>query len=205
MTIYFSSDQHFWHANVIKYCNRPYSSVEEMNEALVRNWNAVVQPDDDVYVLGDFSFALRSVELYSNRLLGNKKLVPGNHDPICSLNKHYRKAKNQGELKKLFQAYEDRGWEILPENFELNIPEVGIVNLAHVPYDNEDSRYQEFKPYNDGRWLICGHIHQHWKIKDKMINVGCDVWQGFPVHLDKIKDLILKEENSCYAKLETWT
>jgi calcineurin-like phosphoesterase family protein len=51
---FFSSDPHFWHNNVIKYCMRPYTTVEEMNEDMVNKWNEVVAPEDEVYNLGDF-------------------------------------------------------------------------------------------------------------------------------------------------------
>lgn len=82
--IWFSSDHHFWHENILKYCNRPFGSVEEMNEALVNNWNSVVKPDDHVYHLGDFCFG--NVEKWNwclepGRLNGHIHLILGNHDP----------------------------------------------------------------------------------------------------------------------------
>lgn len=82
--IYFASDHHFWHENILKYCNRPFGSVEEMNEALVSNWNSVVKPDDHVYHLGDFCFG--NVEKWNwclepGRLNGHIHLIMGNHDP----------------------------------------------------------------------------------------------------------------------------
>ena len=52
--IYFTSDLHFNHANIIMLCNRPFQSVEEMNRVLIENWNNAVNKNDDVYVLGDF-------------------------------------------------------------------------------------------------------------------------------------------------------
>lgn len=54
--IWFTSDQHFYHKNVIRYCNRPFKSLEEMHETLIQNWNKVVGPTDIVYILGDFAF-----------------------------------------------------------------------------------------------------------------------------------------------------
>lgn len=191
MTIYFTSDNHFWHARVIEYCNRPFHHVEEMNEALIYNWNSVVTPEDTIYCLGDFSFAGRSVELYSHRLNGNKILIPGNHDPIHPYNKHFKKALKRGDIHYWKRFYESYGWTVLSEIGEtLDIPGCGVVNLCHMPYDTMDSRYTDHVPYNDGRWLLCGHIHEKWQIRDKMINVGVDVWDYKPVSIDEITKII---------------
>lgn len=190
---YLTSDNHFWHANVIKYCNRPYYSVEEMNEAMIYNWNSVVKPEDTIYCLGDFSFAGRSVELYSSRLNGNKILVPGNHDPIHPYNKHFKKSAKQGDSLYWKRFYESHGWTVLCEIGEtLDIPNVAIVNLNHMPYDTVDPRYQDYLTHNDGKWLLCGHVHQNWKVKDRMINVGVDVWNFTPINVDEISKIILQ-------------
>ena len=79
--IHFTSDTHWHHANVIEYSNRPYSSVEEMNEALIANWNAVVNDGDVVWHLGDFAFC-KAQEIWkiTSRLKGQINLVLGNHD-----------------------------------------------------------------------------------------------------------------------------
>ena len=82
--LFFTSDMHGFHTNIIKYCNRPFGSVEEMNEALVANWNSVVGPDDHVYNLGDFCFG--NVEKWNwflepGKLNGHIHLILGNHDP----------------------------------------------------------------------------------------------------------------------------
>ena len=79
--VYFTSDTHFGHENIIKWCRRPYSSVEEMNEKLIENWNSVVGPDDIVFHLGDFAFGGSGLwkEVLS-RLNGKKYLIIGNHD-----------------------------------------------------------------------------------------------------------------------------
>ena len=191
MKIWFTSDPHYYHANVIKYCDRPYGSVEHMNESLIANWNAVVAPEDTVYCLGDFSFAPRPVELFSQRLNGTKYLVPGNHDPIHPYNKHFKRAVKNGTLGDLKQVYRLNGWNLMSEISEtLDLPEVGLVNLNHLPYNNDDTRYVNYLPVDDGKWLICGHVHQHWKVKDRMINVGVDVWNYAPVGLDEIVKII---------------
>lgn len=79
--IFFCSDLHFHHKNIIKYSNRPFSSVQEMNEALIKNWNAVVQPDDTVWQLGDFAFcSYDEIKKIIRRLNGHKNFLFGNHD-----------------------------------------------------------------------------------------------------------------------------
>ncbi|MDR3217270.1 MAG: metallophosphoesterase [Clostridiaceae bacterium] len=81
--IFYTADLHFGHENVIKYCNRPFPNIEEMNETLIKNWNSVVTTDDTVYVVGDFcyrsAFSMKPVLL---RLKGTKHLIMGNHDHV---------------------------------------------------------------------------------------------------------------------------
>ena len=78
---FFTSDQHFFHYNIIKYCSRPFESVEEMNEVMIERWNAVVKPDDIVYHLGDFSLStVSAAHGICCRLNGTKYLIRGNHD-----------------------------------------------------------------------------------------------------------------------------
>jgi calcineurin-like phosphoesterase family protein len=69
MTIYFTADLHLDHANIIRYCNRPFQDVQEMNECLIKNWNSCIQPNDQVYILGDlvFAFESRAISLVSHR------------------------------------------------------------------------------------------------------------------------------------------
>lgn len=194
--IFFTSDLHIWHTNVIKYCSRPFSSIEEMNEMLVKNWNEVVGPEDSVYCLGDFAMAFHPVETFSPRLLGKKYLVPGNHD-FC--HSYHKKSRNPENRQKWIKSYEDNGWIVLPEQTSLDIPSVANVQLCHHPYylvgqDLFDDKYERWRPKDDGRWLLCGHVHQNWLKIDKMINVGVDVWNFAPVSIDEIKRIILSEK-----------
>jgi Predicted phosphoesterase or phosphohydrolase len=77
------SDTHFSHGNIIKYCDRPFRDVEEMNERLIENWNSVVGANDRVIHLGDFSFGNRKrLETVFSRLNGKIDLVMGNHDRL---------------------------------------------------------------------------------------------------------------------------
>lgn len=192
--IFFSSDQHYWHNNVIRYCNRPFTSVEEMNELMVLAWNMNVKPDDIVYNLGDFSLAFRAVETFPQRLLGTKYLVPGNHDFCHSYHKKSRTPENR---EKWLQKYRDHGFNVLPEQTTLELPELGIVNLCHHPYagpyelENGGDKYEKWRPVDDGKILLCGHVHEKWQTRRSpkgtlMINVGVDVHGMAPVSLEKI-------------------
>lgn len=193
--IYFTSDQHYWHARVIEYCGRPYKDVNEMNEMMIKNWNDVVQPDDTVYCLGDFSLAIRAVEVITPRLNGIKYLVPGNHDWCHS---YHRKSRKEERRKQFIQRYTDLGWIVLPEQTTLEIDGVGTVNMCHHPYyltHPSDDKYEKWRPTDDGNWLLCGHVHEKWKVVDKMINVGVDQWNFTPVSIEEIKKVIAEHEN----------
>ena len=80
---YLISDTHFNHLNIIKYCNRPFETVEEMNEFIIQKWNNTISNDDTVYFLGDFCLGNREkvIEL-GHRLNGHKILILGNHDRV---------------------------------------------------------------------------------------------------------------------------
>ncbi|GCD12887.1 metallophosphoesterase family protein [Clostridium tagluense] len=88
MSTYFTSDLHFWHKKIMEYEDRPFDTVEEMNEALIHNWNNTVKPIDDVYILGDVSFGNEEQTLkILNRLNGNMHLIYGNHDHVIKKSK----------------------------------------------------------------------------------------------------------------------
>lgn len=76
--IFFTSDTHFGHTNIIKYCNRPFSTVAQMDRTCIDNWNARVGEDDTVYFLGDFCF--RKAPEYQAELNGNIVFIKGSHD-----------------------------------------------------------------------------------------------------------------------------
>lgn len=76
--VYFISDLHFNHSNIIKYCHRPFRSVQSMNNALVRNWNQVVRPQDIVILVGDI--AIGDHRVWLEKLNGNIIVVHGSHD-----------------------------------------------------------------------------------------------------------------------------
>lgn len=78
--IWFISDTHFTHENIIGYCGRPFANATEMDEVMVANWNAHVRPQDHIYHLGDVAMDKKAVEAIMPRLQGHKRLVRGNHD-----------------------------------------------------------------------------------------------------------------------------
>jgi calcineurin-like phosphoesterase family protein len=119
----FSSDLHFHHKKICEYSGRPYSSVQEMNEALIKNWNEVVEPNDTIWTLGDFSFGnYQEITSVLRRLNGNHNMVLGNHDQTLIANKddllqsglvksiqHYKELKYNGNFIVLFH-YGQRVW-----------------------------------------------------------------------------------------------
>lgn len=87
--IWFIGDTHFCHRNIIKYCGRPFDSIEKMNEALISNWNKVVKRDDRVFMLGDFALCGKDkIVEFGQQLNGRKILILGNHDG-ASLSTYY--------------------------------------------------------------------------------------------------------------------
>jgi calcineurin-like phosphoesterase family protein len=81
VTTFFTADTHFGHAAIIRYQNRPFTTVEAMDEALISRWNDCVGPDDIVYHLGDFSYrSTKAADTYRQRLNGTIHLISGNHD-----------------------------------------------------------------------------------------------------------------------------
>ena len=77
--IWWTADTHLDHANIIRYCNRPFANKDEMNEVIIQNWNSVVKHEDTIYHLGDFAFS-KDPGKFFHRLNGNKILIKGNHD-----------------------------------------------------------------------------------------------------------------------------
>src|SRR5687768_15805370 len=101
--IWFTSDLHFGHDAVIRYGRRPWTNVDEMNEALIERWNAIVSEKDTVYVLGDVAFLKPpAISATLSRLKGHKYLVEGNHDkrmPAHVREKHFGWTQKIAEIK----------------------------------------------------------------------------------------------------------
>lgn len=176
--IWFTADTHFGHANIIKYCDRPFLSVEEMDREMIRRWRAAVAPTDTVYHLGDFAFGKpERIRRILSKLPGHKILVRGNHD--------------KGKV-------EEMGWDtVIYGHTAIQIPKRRVL-LSHYPYKPtkeeaarlETEGYQirqlERRPVDRGLWLLHGHVHERWKVRDRMVNVGVDIWDFCPVSLEEI-------------------
>jgi calcineurin-like phosphoesterase family protein len=163
--IYFSADLHFAHSNIIKYCNRPFQSVYEMDQILYNNWCSIVQPEDIVVVIGDLSIVRRPNQLsgtqrkYIQTLPGRKLLITGNHD----------KLQMQEFLKELDWVILN---EIVGEDFR----------IIHNPYLDKN----EYKFYEDKKFLLHGHCHGHHPNTPTRIDVGVDVFGMKPIELKTV-------------------
>lgn len=169
--VFFSSDTHYDHSNILEYSGRPYSSVEEMNEALVENWNAVVRKGDVVYHLGDF--ALGTVERateFAGRLNGNKYLVFGNHDK--AVRKH-----------KPFLGH----WVWQRELTDITVCDQKII-LCHYAM-------RVWKSSHHGSWQLYGHSHN--SLKDDphslQLDVGVDAWDYRPASFEEVRERMSKK------------
>ena len=167
--IYFTSDTHWNHANIIKYCNRPFPDVHTMNKALTENWNSVVTPEDDIYQLGDFAFG-NDPEKYMKFLNGNIISIRGNHDTDKACKKWIQK-----------MEFEYGGYKFLLNHRPVYIP--GTTD----PFNDADRSNINLDKYD---YILCGHVHEKWKINQKNINVGVDVWDFKPVSIDEIIEFI---------------
>lgn len=153
MNYHFTSDVHFYHANIIKYSNRPFVSVEEMNEALINNWNAVVAPNDIVWQLGDFSFAkIDKTEAILHRLNGQKYAVLGNHDQ--EIIKNRRDLLDKGLFKEIVSYKE----------LKINGEHLCLFHFAGRTWNKA----------HRGSWSLWGHTHGDMEPYARSVDVGVD-------------------------------
>lgn len=183
---YFIADLHFGHNNIIKLCNRPFSSVDEMDEAYISAWNAKVKKKaDTVYIVGDLVWEKADPLKYIRRLNGRKVLITGNHDKKWL-------AKND------YSEYFD---QIVPY-LEIKSNNVDIT-LCHYPMlEWKNSRKLGSKKLG---YLIHGHIHNRYCDDYKTLfmmphalNAGADINGFAPVSLE---ELIKNNETHKLSKL----
>ena len=169
--IFYTSDLHLGHANIIRHCNRPFASVEDMDEALIGNWNAKLTDGDTVHILGDLMFRNSCPsEEYLSRLKGKKHLVVGNHDKAWM---------KKVDLSRWFESVEMMRFFT---DGQRKITECHYPMMSW-PFANHDG------------WMVYGHIHEntnmdYWPMiaqNDHMLNAGVDI-NGFePVTFEEMQ------------------
>lgn len=154
MKTFLIADTHFNHTNIIKYCNRPFKDINEMNETLIKNWNEVISKDDLVYHLGDFGFFNNDELKELLKLLnGTKILLLGNHD-----------------LRRVVTTWKDLGFkEVYKKEIRL-----GKYILTHRPIHVEEEFINIFGHIHENE--LYGNFN-----KDNHINISIDVTNFYPV------------------------
>lgn len=164
--IYFTADHHFKHRNIIRYTNRPFKNVSEMDRKLVVIHNDTVSKDDEVYFLGDLTMLgpshKQNVEKIVSSLNGKKHLILGNHDRLKPFD------------------YVEIGFLSVHTALKLQTEKMGEIILTHDP--NTACMF----PKNV---VFCGHIHNLFRVVKNVVNVGVDVWNYGPVSMTTIEEL----------------
>ena len=188
--IFFTSDTHFNHSNIIKYCNRPFNHPDEMNEALINNWNSVVKENDIVFHLGDFMFGnINRFWEFRSRLNGKIYLIHGNHD---------YELMNKGNI--------EDGFELITSQLNI-VVDAQKIYLNHFPLLTFNGTYKE-KPV----WQLFGHVHSNKEhpqtsadikrldyLMPNQYDVGVDNNHYTPISFEEVKNIILKQiEKSKY-------
>ena len=162
MANWYTSDPHFFHANIIAHCNRPFASVEAMNAALIANF-ACVGAEDDLWIVGDFAFGPGArvegaLDVVFAALPGCKHLVLGNHDHKQVTALPWTSVSNLAEIK-------DDGQ---------------YLTLCHYPMIT-------FNHARKGALQLFGHVHNDWLGTRNSVNIGVDVWDFRPVQIAEIR------------------
>jgi calcineurin-like phosphoesterase family protein len=163
MNTFFTSDTHFSHANIIRFCSRPFSSADEMDHTIITKWNAKVAPGDRVYHLGDFMFAQREKILaMTRRLNGHIILIEGNHDEIGDPKNYGFAGKHQLLSIKL--------------------------NGAHITMCHYAMRVWEKSHFDS--WHLFGHSHGTLEPVGKTWDVGVDYNNFEPIEFEELKKIM---------------
>lgn len=165
MAVFFTSDTHFGHEAIIKLCERPFTSIDDMDEGIISRWNAMIAPGDTVYHLGDFSFRnARALSEYRRALNGTIHLVAGNHDRP--------------------QAEEyDRQFASVSSILEIKLHGKRIV-LCHYPMREWHGSWR-------GSWHLFGHVHSRLNHEPLgySLDVGVDSNEYKPWRFEEIEAL----------------
>ena len=184
--VFFTSDTHFGHSNIIKYCQRPFNSAEHMDEVLISNWNEVVSPLDIVFHLGDFCFGSDKEWIkILQRLNGTKYLILGNHD--------LKKIANSNQIKDYFADINMQMRVVVDKQKML---------LNHYPFLCFEGGYQNV-------WQLFGHVHssKHSTGLDKerlvhlfptQYDVGVDNNNYRPVSFAQVSQIITEQQANAH-------
>lgn len=192
-----TSDHHFGHARISELAGRPFTSVDEMNAAMIERWNALVQPDDVVLHLGDL--ALGPIEesiALTAQLNGRRLLVPGSHDRVSQA------TQSNWAIERFRPMYEDAGWTVLPEIL-VGTRRGTRLFASHYPYAGDTTgveRHSSHRPVDVGIPLLHGHTHDRnlGPHGSHEFHVGVDAFDFAPVQFELIdawlEDLRREEE-----------
>jgi len=183
MSIFVTADHHFGHANIIRFVNRPFANVDEMDQGMIDAWNAVVGWDDEVYHLGDFTLG-DSLSPWIHALqFGTLKIVPGGHDW------RWLKKADHNDLW-------NRNIEVISPLHSLELPSgekhPRVVVLCHYPMLSWDrSHYGSLHLHGHSHGTIpdsCSGDQQlpPGQKKGQRIDVGVDNWNFAPVSIDAL-------------------
>ena len=172
--VFFISDTHFGHKNIIKSCERPFGSVEEMDNALIENWNSVVAEDCIIFILGDFCWTHKASTWKNliDTLNGDKVLIMGNHDD-----------------KKIIKALKDDFLIEPRERLTITINGSNKMVLDHFPqYEWSGSRH--------GTIHLFGHIHQKDSPIARVNSYNVSVERNYyrPISLKEVNNAIEKQK-----------
>ena len=180
--LYFSSDQHFFHHNVINMCNRPFADLDEMHHVLINNWNSVVGKLDEVYILGDFSFKGSGAEVNDvlKQLKGKKYLIRGNHEKYLS-----------------DSNFDMTAFEWVKDYEVISYKDARFI-LFHYPI-------LEWAHYHRKSIHLHGHVHNNSShisedtarlsvLGNRAVNVGVDCNNFFPISVKVIYDRVFSDK-----------
>ena len=173
---WFTSDEHFNHENIIKYCSRPFESLGEMNVALIERWNETVKKEDTVYVVGDVFLgdAGAGAELVRN-LHGRKVLIRGNHD-------------------RSHRTMLEAGFEEVWQRKTIDLVDGRRALLCHKPLPESVIQQVDLQ--------IHGHRHSGPIVNGKRVNVCVDLWDYRPVSEEEIIALRLGSPRPDHVSVE---
>ena len=186
---FFVSDLHFGHENIIKLCKRPFDSIEEMDAALIKNWNRKVKKNDVVYLIGDVVWDKNKVAYYMEQLSGKKILIAGNHDSTWV---------KREECQKHFES--------VTSYIEVHLNGHPIT-MCHYPMLEWKSSREETR--RKLGYLIHGHIHNRIAeeyrqlfLSFNALNAGVDVNFFEPVTFEELLENNLKFKISALSAQE---